>query len=108
MVDDSFEMSEMLRLQYKKAFSDPAKEATIDDPESFFEDIHNEDSMEPTLPNLHFSFQDVIEAIDNLSANASPGPNYFPAILLKKAKFTLCHPLLEIYQSSFIRQWRNP
>ena len=56
--------------------------------------------MEPTLPNLPFSFQDIIEAIDNLSANVSPGPDYFPAILLKKAKFTLCHPLLEIYQSS--------
>ena len=67
---------------------------------TFFEHIPNEDSMEPTLPNLHFTFHDVIEAIDNLSANASPGPDYFPAIFLKKGKFTLCHPLLEIFQSS--------
>ena len=38
--------------------------------------------------------------MDDLSTNASPGPDYFPAILLKKAKLTLCHPLTEIFQSS--------
>ena len=42
----------------------------------------------------------MIEAIDSLSANAAPGPDYFPAILLKKGKMSLCHPLTDIYSSS--------
>ena len=49
---------------------------------------------------IFFNHQDVIEAIDDLSTNAAPGPDYFPAILLKKAKFSLCHPLTQIFQSS--------
>ena len=60
----------------------------------------SEEISEPSLPNIHFTYKDVIEAIDDLSTNASPGPDYFPAILLKKAKLTLCHPLTEIFQSS--------
>ena len=55
---------------------------------------------EPSIPNIHFTYKDVIDAIDDLSTNASPWPDFFPAILLKKAKLTLCHPLESIFKSS--------
>ena len=99
VVNDSFEMSEMLRKQYEKAFSVPVSSATIVDPTHFFEE-DPEDMAEPSLPNINFTYKDVIEAIDDLSANASPGPDYFPAILLKNAKLTLCHPLESNFKSS--------
>ena len=99
VVNDSFKMSEMLRAQYEKSFSVPVENATIADPEAFFAEDHDEE-MEPSLPYIHFTFKDVIEAIDDLSTNASPGPDYFPAILLKKGKQTLCHPLSQIFRSS--------
>ena len=99
IVDDDFKMAEMLRSQYEKAFSVPMESAVVEDPEDFFatDDVN---FLEPSLPNIHFSFNDVIDAIDELSANAAPGPDYFPAILLKKAKYTLCHPLAEIFHKS--------
>ena len=99
VVNDSFKMSEMLRAQYEKSFSVPVENATIADPEAFFAEDHDEE-MEPSLPYIHFTFKDVIEAINDLSTNASPGPDYFPAILLKKGKQTLCHPLSQIFRSS--------
>ena len=55
---------------------------------------------EPNILNIHFTYKDVIDAIDDLSTNADPGPDFFPAILLKKAKLTCCHPLESIFKSS--------
>ena len=43
---------------------------------------------------------DVEDAIDSLSANASPGPDYFPAVLLKQGKLSLSHALADIFSSS--------
>ena len=87
VVNDSFEMAEMLKTQYEKAFSVPSEDAVIDDPVDFFSEAEAEDSSDPSIPYIHITHQDVIEAIDDLSASASPGPDYFPAILLKKGNF---------------------
>ena len=100
VVSDSYEMAEMLKTQYEKAFSVPVEESLIDVPEEFFSVNEDEDSSDPSIPNIVITHQDVIEAIDDLSASASPGPDYFPAILLKKGKYTFCHPLTQIFESS--------
>ena len=49
---------------------------------------------------LHINHLDVLEAIDSLSQNAAHGPDNFPAILLKKGKYSFCHALTEIFRSS--------
>ena len=52
----------------------------ISDPENFFHSI-NADEL---LDNVMFKRDDIIEALEKLSANAFPGPDGFPAVLLKK------------------------
>ena len=56
-INDSLEMSEMLRLQYEKAFSTPATKGIVDDPEDFFSDEMEEDSFEPKLTMLYHNPQ---------------------------------------------------
>ena len=98
LISDNFEMAEMLRVQYEKAFSKPLEKAIVQDATNFFKD--NPENTFIGFPFIHIDYDDVIEAIDSLSLNAAPGPDYFPAILLKKAKYSLGHGLKEIYQSS--------
>ena len=40
------------------------------------------------FPFIHIDYDDVIEAINSLSANAGPSPDYFPAILFYKRQNT--------------------
>ena len=98
LINDNFKMAEMLRSQYEKSFSEPFKDAKVEDPNIFFQEFSEE--ISECLSSVQITHQDVIEAIDSLSTNAAPGPDYFPAILLKKGKFSLCHPLTTIYRSS--------
>ena len=74
-----FTMSEMLRKQYEKSFSQPFENAKVDDPQIFFDS--SDDQSDPRFDNLVITHADVEDAIDSLSANASPGPDYFPAVL---------------------------
>ena len=98
LVTDNFKMAEMLRLQYEKSFSKPVDSAKISDPTTFFTEHVEEFST--NFQSITITHVDVLEAIDSLSINAAPGPDSFPAILLKKGKMSLCHPLTEIYSSS--------
>ena len=98
LVGDNFEMAEMLRIQYEKAFSKPLDNSVVTDPETFFRHSADDDTI--GFPFIHIDYDDVVEAINSLSANAAPGPDFFPAILLKKAKFSLSHPLTDIFRSS--------
>ena len=91
-------MAEMLKSQYEKSFSQPFEEAKIRDPNTFF--TSESEEVSAIFTNVHITHVDVLEAIDSLSVNAAPGPDFFPAILLKKGKLTLCHPLTDIYRSS--------
>ena len=79
-------MSEMLSSQYEKSLRMPLDNDTVSDPEFFFAEDHEEE-MELSLPHMHFT-------------NASPGPDYFPAILIKRGKITLCHTIPKIFRSS--------
>ena len=88
----------MLRRQYEKSFSKPVESAIVKDAQSFFQ--FNTESTFTGFSFIYIDRNDVIEAIDSLSTNASPGPDYFPALLLKKAKYSLSHPLTTIFRSS--------
>ena len=42
--------------------------------------------------DLEFSDTELADAMNELSSNAAPGPDGFPAILLKKCRHTLSPP----------------
>ena len=63
------------------------------------ENIQNSDIGEKCF-NLQFTHEDIKDAIDSLSNSASAGPDGFPAILQKKCKNELCHPLEIIYRET--------
>ena len=67
----------------------------VTDPEDFFK-------IDETtkIANVHFDYMDVRDAIDQLSVNASAGPDGVPAILIKEARDNLCEPLTLIWTKS--------
>ena len=83
---DNNEMAKILSEQYSSVFSTPRH--PLPDPFEYF------NSPDPTnLNDITFAEEDIIEAIDELSNNASAGPDGFPAILLKHSKTILAKPL---------------
>ena len=52
------------------------------------------------VDGIHFHRNDIIDAIDHLSNYAAPGPDGFPAILLKMCKHELAEPLEILFQES--------
>ena len=83
-------MSNILKDQYSSVFSTP-KEPPID-PNALFEN-------EPdTLNDIEFTPEDVKQAIRDISENAAPGPDGFPAILLRNCKDELASPLHHIWR----------
>lgn len=87
---ESIDMANLLKDQYSSVFSTP-KEPPID-PNELFEN-------EPdTLNDIEFTPEDVKKAINDISANAAPGPDGFPAILLRNCKDELASPLHHIWR----------
>ena len=85
------EMARILTEQYSSVFSTP-KDPPID-PVLLF------NSEDPSnLHDIAFSTSDIIEAIDEISTTAAPGPDCFPAILLKQCKEELAVPLVNIWR----------
>ena len=83
-------MANILKDQYSSVFSTP-KEPPID-PNELFEN-------EPdTLDDIEFTPEDVKQAISDISENAAPGPDGFPAILLRNCKDELAIPLHHIWR----------
>ena len=89
-------MGEILSDQYSSVFSKPVfKDNEINN-------IFSEET--PASPDyitdIDFSKEDIVKAIDEFSCNSAAGPDGFPAILLKKCKSTLSHPLYLIWRNS--------
>ena len=85
-------MAKILSDQYSSVFSTP-KEAPIDCTILFsYENAQNE------LLDISFDSSDIIAAIDEIAPNAAPGPDFFPAILLRQCKETLAFPLVRIWR----------
>ena len=86
---DPAKMASILSDQYKNAFSIPAP-ITLDFT-----------SPNPsTIGDIEFNDEDIVKAIDEIPLRSSPGPDRFPAIILKQCKFTLCKPLGIIWRKS--------
>ena len=84
-------MAEILSNQYSSVFSSPKDE---DIPKAAnLPDI-------PSLNTIHFSDSELAEAMNDLASNAAPGPDGFPAILLKKCSAALSTPLARIWRKS--------
>ena len=75
-------MADILQEQYKSVFSTPLET---------YETLQRKTNT--VLEDIDFNESDVIEAISSISTNAAPGPDGFPAILLKNSREQLAKPL---------------
>ena len=82
MINTPSEMANTLSQQYKSAFSDPVVMS-----------LNTSNTPTLSLEDITFSEVDIVGAIDEVSNNASPGPDGFPAIMLKNCKHELAKPL---------------
>ena len=87
--NSSFEMGNILSIQYSSAFSEPC-----DSP--YFQQIDDPDI--PTLIDIAFTEEDLSDAIDELRNTAASGPDGFSALLLKKCKSSLLRPLTRLWR----------
>ena len=90
------EMTEILSDQYSSVFSDPSDDNI--DANTIFPEQHTTDT--PSLSQIQFSDSELAGAMNNLATNAAPGPDGFPAILLKKCSSVLAPPLALIWRKS--------
>ncbi len=90
---DPATMANILQRQYQTAFSDPSRV----DPDSITL------NREPTaiLDDLSLCVEDVHKAIDELQSSSAPGPDKFPASILKECKTSLSPQILTLWQKSF-------
>ena len=95
IISDPAEIAEAQKEQYEKVFSKPNGEKKVHNPNEFFKT-----SEKTKISNIHFNYMDVREAIDQLSANASAGPDGMPAILLKEARDNLSEPITLLWTKS--------
>ena len=100
-ISDSKDMANILSTQYSSVFSIPQNEPI--DPEELF----HVDSDSTKLYDIVFSPSDIIEAIEDISQNAAPGPEGFPAIFLRNCKEELATPLYLIWRKS-LDETANP
>ena len=89
--------AEALKIQYEKVFSSPKEEAKIENPKEYFADTESDNNIK----NINFSYQDIRDAIEELSPRAAAGPDGVPAILMKKCKDAISIPLEMIWTKSF-------
>ena len=86
----SKEMAEILSQQYVNVFSKP----------SASQETNNNSTQGNSMPPIVISEELFIKAIDELSPTAAPGPDGFPAILLKNCKTALAKPLVILWTKS--------
>ncbi len=65
---------------------------------------HNDDTY---LNNVHVTERDILQAINNINVNKTPGPDKISPLLLKEVKEDIGHPLLIIFTES-LRQGKVP
>ena len=83
------EMAKILSDQYESAFSKPAN-ITLD---------LNSTATE-CLDDIYFTEEDIMKSIDEVANNAAPGPDGFPAVMLKTCKKELAKPLYILWRHS--------
>ena len=92
LVNDPKTMGDLLQEQYSSVFSDPASsQKKSPDIDCVIQDILEE------IPITH---DDIIKAIDDINESSACGEDDIPAIILKKCKNTLSHPIFLIWEES--------
>ena len=91
------ESAELLQHHYEGVFSVPCTNKIINSPKDVF--IKGPDVM-PNLMDIKFTPGNIKEAIKNVTNNAAPGPDQFPAILLKNCADELSIPLYSLFRNS--------
>ena len=96
-------IADMLSEQYQTAFSTPAHYP-----------LNRGIIPSHVLEDMIFYEEDIIDAINELSPNSAPGPDRYPALLLKQCKQALAKPLYLIWRKSLdtgqiaeILKWSN-
>ena len=89
------EMAEMLSTQYSSVFSTPQNEDIS--PHTIFPETTNSPGG---IGDIIFSDEELADAMQELKSNAAPGPDGFPAILLKRCSKALSPPLATIWRKS--------
>ena len=87
----SIEMANILAKQYTSVFSSPLTNS-----------IYASQTADPNMSHIEdiqFTYDDITDAIEELSNNSASGPDGIPAILLKKCKSSISIPLYTLYRS---------
>ena len=87
-------MANILQKQYSSVFTEPLQHYDLSEAEIEDNGAH--------LNDINFMEDNIIEEINTLSSNSAPGPDGFPAILLKMLKYNLPHRCVlsgEIYST---------
>ena len=93
---DPKQIANILQNQFQSVFSNPGET-----------DLTAADFTTPTISkqfgesDLKFSEEDVVTAIDEIKADAAPGPDGIPTILLKSCKHALARPIHILWTRSF-------
>ena len=98
LINDDIKIADVLRNQYDSVFSKPMEEDFPN--EDLFDESDEELQDDTRLTGVHFDREDIKTAIDSLSNYAAPGPDGFPAVLLKMCKHELAEPLEMIFKES--------
>ena len=86
-------ISNMFRKQYESVFSPPLQEKKVTNPSEFF-------NTSTGLTDIEFTEDDLINAMMELKNDAAPGPDGFPALILKKCSTPLARPLAILWRKS--------
>ena len=87
----SREMANLLKLQYETVFSEPLLNSVYADQAL---------SAKQWLTDIDFTENDIIDAIKEISATSSSGPDGFPAVYLKQCKTEIAKPLYIIWRKA--------
>ena len=95
LISAPLEMAELLSEQYSSVFSTPVYDNISE--YSLFPDVSDTNQG---IYDIVFSDAELADAMNELSPNAAPGPDGFPAILLKRCRNALSSPLAKIWRNS--------
>ena len=91
------QIANILQNQFTSVFSNPAATDLSSADNFYVPDISDPHTDE----QLSFTHKDIIEAIDEITSNAAPGPDGIPPIVLKNCKEYLAEPIYIIWSHSF-------
>ena len=89
------EIDNILQDQFTSVFSNPL-DTNLASAEFSIPPVHNPFSDS----NISFSETDMLEAIDEIKTNASPGPDEIPTVLLSNCKHAVAKPIYLIWSMS--------